>query len=474
MGDSKKCTAECQTEGALFGEKPQVAFMSCYNLCRKKEGYSTENSDPNTSPSHTLPKLPDDGSSPSNPDAPDTSKDKTTEPPIKDLDEKTSCVENFDDEVSACAQATLKASNACDENNSALSNAANLASQITLFAGQKGSMGIQESCSKMAKVAKAASIALIAYRQKCSGAVAACTSACSVSIFSKCSSEASSARLTGEARSAMSGNLSSCQIFSAKMAEAAAAAQNFSLMQMNSQSCSLLANGTMASELCKSDPDYPGCAPQEKMDCTNPKMAENKVCVCSKTPNDPLCTSQSQNSVEKIFSGSTNRHNKSGNDLASFGDRNQNELPMAAGDGSNPNGSPPIDGKQGENANLGSSTLESGLEKRLKEKKGFGVQPVIEGVYGESGGADKGLSKKYEKLQIEDENKKNASSFAKQNNSPPNLKDFLPGGIYNRNRHRGIAGETYDVGIDGITGPHSNIWMKIKNRYQAITPTLFP
>ena len=30
------------------------------------------------------------------------------------------------------------------------------------------------------------------------------------------------------------------------------------------------------------------------------------------------------------------------------------------------------------------------------------------------------------------------------------------------------------AGPDGITGPHSNIWLKIQNRYQVVRPTLIP
>ncbi len=50
----------------------------------------------------------------------------------------------------------------------------------------------------------------------------------------------------------------------------------------------------------------------------------------------------------------------------------------------------------------------------------------------------------------------------------PNLNDFLPGGRNDPNA-RGVAGIT---GPDGITGPHTNLFMKVKNRYQAIRSSL--
>jgi hypothetical protein len=34
-----------------------------------------------------------------------------------------------------------------------------------------------------------------------------------------------------------------------------------------------------------------------------------------------------------------------------------------------------------------------------------------------------------------------------------------------------VAGSS---GPDGITGPHSNIWQKVNNRYRTVVPTLLP
>ncbi len=51
----------------------------------------------------------------------------------------------------------------------------------------------------------------------------------------------------------------------------------------------------------------------------------------------------------------------------------------------------------------------------------------------------------------------------------PDLRKFLPGGQFDP--RRGISGFG---GADGITGPHSNIWQKIQNRYQVMKPTLLP
>jgi hypothetical protein len=49
------------------------------------------------------------------------------------------------------------------------------------------------------------------------------------------------------------------------------------------------------------------------------------------------------------------------------------------------------------------------------------------------------------------------------------LKQFLPGGQMDPSR--GLAGA---AGPDGITGPNSDIWKKIKMRYYSVTPSLLP
>ncbi|MFV3407890.1 hypothetical protein ACNH6C_04745 [Bdellovibrio bacteriovorus] len=89
------------------------------------------------------------------------------------------CRENYDAEVGACEQATLKAASACDENGSGLSAAMNAITEVSVMAGQKSAAGIQESCSKMGRVAQAANVAVMGYRQLCG------TSVTSTALFSR-------------------------------------------------------------------------------------------------------------------------------------------------------------------------------------------------------------------------------------------------------------------------------------------------
>jgi hypothetical protein len=57
-------------------------------------------------------------------------------------------------------------------------------------------------------------------------------------------------------------------------------------------------------------------------------------------------------------------------------------------------------------------------------------------------------------------------------NGSPDLRQFLPGGFNDPRAYRGMTG--FQSGIDGITGPHTDIWKKIQNRYQVLQGTLQP
>ncbi len=430
-------------------------MQSCIEMCEAEQPFLSKDNSKESLPGPDV--------------VPDPGKGNKT-PPEGDKSATQSCTENFDTEVSTCEQATLKAAKSCDENSSGLSSVANMASQATLLAGQKGSMGIQESCSKMASVAKAASLALISYRQLCSSAVSVCESKCSVSVTPKCGNSGSQ-RVT-DARSAMAGNASSCKSFSAKMAEAAAAAQNYAMMHTNSQACASLTSGTGApGEICKTDPDYPGCAPQEKMDCTNPKMASNKVCICSKSPSNPICTSQQENTDNRspVISDRGSSPGK-GKSFAEDSNISSKSNSLSGGEGA-ASAYDAVDGRQGESSNLSGGNLTSTMEKRLKEKRGIKDQSVTDGFYS-SGASGSSAEKRYESLKLESSVQEKGSPKGKETGDV-DLRKFLPG-TYNPNGFRGVAGGIEKVGPDGITGPHGDIWEKIRNRYQSLRDSLQP
>lgn len=65
--------------------------------------------------------------------------------------------------------------------------------------------------------------------------------------------------------------------------------------------------------------------------------------------------------------------------------------------------------------------------------------------------------------------KRGGANTSAAGNGRTDLRQFLPGGKFDP--QRGLAGA---AGPDGITGPHSNIWEKVQNRYKVLSPTLMP
>ncbi|MFV8257094.1 hypothetical protein ACNQKP_04780 [Bdellovibrio bacteriovorus] len=385
------------------------------------------------------------------------------------------CRENYDAEVGACEQATLKAASSCDENGSGLSAAMNAITEVSVIAGQKSAAGIQESCSKMGRVAQAANVAVMGYRQLCGTSVNSCVSACSAPLIPKCSGSQSSVSTTASARTAMAGNLSSCQGFSTKMTQAAAAAQNFATLKANSDACAMLSNGTGGPDVCATDPTAAGCAQQAKMDCSHPDMASNRVCICSKTPTAPECMNQKA-SEETIAPYMTSEGRKIGKPSSTAAIRDQVGFAGLQGHAQRPASGPDysVDGRQGSGASLGSPNLQGGLQKRLKGAKPGPNTNILAGTQSASG--TKGEPEKtYEKVDLEDQGgeKTYKALSGYQMGSNPDLERFLPKsgapGTY-----RGLAGNGVPSGVDGITGPHSNIWLKVKNRYEAVKHSLLP
>ncbi len=500
---SQVCYSECRAHVSAIADTQsrEGEFLLCYKLCKMEERQPSESAVvPEPRPSNAEGEMdvlfnqrklaPLDDSTEGG-DSTKVEKDKKetaeknetgekkeTDSAVVQSDKKreSTCVESFDGEVSNCEQATLNAARACDENNSSLSSVANLASQATLLVGQKGAGGIHESCSKMAKLAKAANLALVAYRQLCASAIRACTAACTANLNPKCGGGADSARLAGEARAAMQGNASTCQQFSVKMSEASAAAQNFSMMHMNSKSCSMLTDGSgSVSDICKLDPKNPVCESEEKMDCSKAEMAAHKVCICRKSPLDPICSENSVVSEKQLMSVHMNRVQSGKRNLETNPEKSLNRDSLMHGEPSKFIGESVDSGvyKSGQ-ANLASPNLGPGLEKRLRRKKGVGDHPVVEGLYSSTGNQSGSEEKKYEKLNIDVNGNSKKIGDEKRVENVSNLRDFLPGGIHNPHGKRGLAGGPGEGGLDGITGPHSDIWMKIRNCYQAISATLHP
>lgn len=380
-----------------------------------------------------------------------------------------------------CRQEIQATSRSCDEkSNSGMNSVSNTATQLGLMFGQQTGASIQAACSKMAGLSAAANSAVAAYRMLCSSAIAKCRSACSsLKDFVASNPACMASGFEGTMGTnplilqAAETDAEKCSEFENKVQEANQAISNLSSTMNNASQCASLTSGESAEvpDVCKTNPNLPGCTPAGPVDCTKPELATNKVCVCSKNPTDPMCLSQS--SAGSIQMGSINpsaRLTTPGAAGAGIGDLPglpaiSPGKPGAGGSGE------AVEGRQGGSANLsGSGAGAAGgnfeaTESSSEESEGGG-HAVTAGFYGGGGSGGFGSAG----AGPAGRGSTGVTATVSASTVSPNLRQFLPGGKFDP-KIRGPAGVS---GPDGITGPHSNIWMKIQNRYQFVRPTLIP
>lgn len=402
------------------------------------------------------------------------------------------CKAQFESLYQKCDSQINDTSYSCDEkNDSGMNSVANTASQVALMLGQQTAASIQAACSKMGDVAQAANGAVAAYRLTCSNSIKDCRSSCQDAIDYAKQNESCLAPFQGVGQplvaNGSSGGLLAkavaedkakrCSDFDAKVSQANQAIQNYGLTSANATQCANLTSGesTPPPEFCKANPTYPGCAGAASTDCNNPQVAAtSKVCICSKNPTDPTCLSGQVAQDSGVGAGGgidASSRLGTNNDAEDFSGDIPSTPPISQGTSGLTSGQP-IDGKQGAGAPIGESSSHSANTK----KDGTGKVAAADsansegggGYYGGSGSAfpssSGGSSEKSAYAQVP------ASSTSNTQPGSPDLRQFLPGGKYGP-RQRGVAGAS---GPDGITGPHSNIWQKIQNRYQFVSPTLMP
>lgn len=392
------------------------------------------------------------------------------------------CMSHYESLMSACRAKIEETSHSCDEkNDSGMNSIMGQASQLTLALGQSTASSIQKSCSDTAALMQGANAALAAYRSTCDSAISDCNSACGevkkfVVAENSCMSVGAHdmSSVSTDMTQAADNSIQRCNSFESKVSDANQAIQNFAQTMGNAANCQTATAGApvlgSVQKLCASQPNYPGCNPAAPVDCSKPELATtNKVCICSKNPNDPACLGPQKVGDGNGFGPNLDTGARlSKTDPSGFGGDLPN-LPLP--DQGNVNATPgkPIDGHQGGNAALGGGDSGSGggpAGSGGSSSHGTDGSPSGSGFYGGSGGSgmygsggsEGGAGGRYAA---------SAGSTGKPNN--PDLRQFLPGGKFDPKR--GISGMT---GPDGITGPHTDIWQKVQNRYQVMSPSLLP
>ncbi|WP_155722524.1 hypothetical protein [Bdellovibrio bacteriovorus] len=393
------------------------------------------------------------------------------------------CNQQFQQLMQACTSQIEDTSYTCDEkNDSGMAEVTNTASQLALLMGQQTSASIQAACSKMASLSQAANAAVAAYRLTCSNSIGSCKSACGAAKTyaqqqATCLS-AGNAALAVQLASQADTELKRCDSFENKVNEANQAISNFGTTSANASQCAALTSGEEkpTPEFCAANPTYPSCVAQQAVDCTNPTIATtNKVCICQKNPMDPACVSAQKagdgGSVASMIDSSSRVGAKAGED--SFGGDLGSTPPIEHGQLPSGGAGQAIDGSQGGGGgSLGGGSGSGGGSYGSAGGGGAASEDganVNGGFYGGGGGG-----RSYAGGGGSGEGGPGGIPGAPGSGVPgangPDLRKFLPGGQFDP-RLRGVAGT---AGPDGITGPHSNIWMKIQNRYKVMVPSLLP
>lgn len=225
---------------------------------------------------------------------------------------------------------------------------------------------------------------------------------------------------------------------------------------------------------CKANPTAPSCI-VAATDCSNPQTAATSaVCACSADPTSTACRTLSQNSSGSSSSASlSNLAGTGGASILANSSGSNAILPLG------PDGSPldPASAKKGAEGVTGAAVPGfsggSGLGSIAPQKsapdgtirRGSRLSAdILTGTRGFSS-----ISNSLGRNFGGEANNQEAKVYEGLRGGGPDLRKFLPGAALDPKR--GIAGAS---GPDGLTGPHSDLFGKITNRYHIIESSLLP
>lgn len=406
------------------------------------------------------------------------------------------CMQQVAQFKQVCEEKHASAKDSCDEEDSSMSEIGRAASQITQGAGAMSASSVAMACSKAADLIAGANAALAGWRINCKSNRSNCISSCETVTkeIEQCVNQ--QAQIAGTRYASMGGasNFRSsllsyfsesdfltdsstkrreCVAMETKIQEAERAIVNYAGTLTNAQQCKELSAAAVP-DICKANPTMAGCAATGPVDCSSPQNASNKICICQKNPLDPTCKTGSSEKAGFDQRGSGAGSNSAGyggagsdalkSDFSSKGIDVAGGAPKAtSGDAASAGGGSGIGGGGG--SGLGGAGDEAGAYDSASEEPDinagfYGAAGSSGGPnFGGGGGADGAL----DEASLGDQNVYDGLRGA------PDLRQFLPDGTPNPNFQGQMAGV---YGPDGITGPHTNIWNKISNRYKEKEPTL--
>lgn len=374
----------------------------------------------------------------------------------------------IDAAIQKCSQDTNVAKSDCDQDQDAGVQGAQ--SQISNFAVNMGSnMGIAGACTGIGKLVAGANAAVAYFAQSCSSSREACVTSCQ-NARSAVTAKYSRYEVSGpgaDAQEQVTTLLQTCKDLDAKIQQATQAINNTMGTLQGAQNCAKQTDPAFTA-YCASNPMAIGCSPAETTDCSNPSIAaSNPICICKNNPRSASCTGASAK-------------------LMGDGGGSINSASTSSTAGGIPTGSPGLDNLMNDANWAGNPDLKAskGLSEEVGGKKGG--RPLMDGAAGSAdGGGDKtrGGGASGQGITVNagfrgggggggwgspgSDNGRGGyvpPAATQARAMGPNLRDFLPGGgLDPKSANRGLAGIS---GPDGITGPHSDIWKKVQNRYQ--------
>jgi len=369
--------------------------------------------------------------------------------------------------VEACSQAKSEAMSGCDKNEDGLQGAE---STLSSFATQAGAMGLG-ACTKLAPAMAGANAAVVAFKTNCSSKRDSCMKACEQSRSSISNLPGNmNAGTLAKGQTRIEDDFNECKKLSANIGEATQAMQNIATAIPGVANC-IKATSTDPGliDYCANNPGGIGCA-VAATDCSNPAIAAvNPICICKNNPTASVCTGAQ---AKADFGSNGGASMTGGSSSGAAGGSIDSDSSFGGlgwgGNGMEPSkgGAEDPGGKKGGGANLGDGGGGGaggggdgkggpGGPAALAVNNGFRGGGGGGGGWGGGGSGGGGDDRAYR-------DPKNPASNDPNN---PNLRDFLPNGKLNpAMANRGLAGIS---GPDGITGPHSDIWKKVQNRYRV-------
>jgi uncharacterized membrane protein YgcG len=366
-----------------------------------------------------------------------------------------------------CTQAAAAVKSMCDpKSNKDVVMATTMANSIASQLTAASSTSIQNACSGVGTASQTMNGALTAFKSVCWYKMSACERACGES--------AQSAVTDPNIRSAMNEQNKTCDNALAIVNGVDQNILSLVATNMNASKCEELAASLRPN--CNVNPFAPGCN-NNVNNCNSPAAANNPICRCMSYPNDPMCSQFSGKLTRNSPTGVNNGANLAGYkdllgsvDGTDFG-LGEEAIKMQKADGSGGSRAPGGGGGRGVSASTepGRGGNGSGGGNGGGGGGSGANSKVLAGYWGggSGGGAWGGGGARGAASGGPNGAMSNGRGVAGGNQANVDLKKFLPGGAFDPRRRPANV-----VGPDGITGPMSDIFKKINDRYLAVGPSL--